>query len=178
VPPRRSAAQMEKDAQAYDLFRRGLSYRQISAQMKLRSPSTAFDAVRRAARDNASDPLESAEARQAVFDRLQDYRRAAQRVLTAKHYVVSQGGKLVTGPGPDAKPLLDDDPVLRALAVLLRIEQEENRLRDLYPPARSRVEIIDDDVARALTDQAEKEIAGFLEAHPGHGVTGDPPQAR
>jgi hypothetical protein len=169
---------MERDHQAYDLFRRGLSYRQIAAQLDWKSGKSAFEAVRRAARDNAADPLESAEARQAVFDRLQDYRRAAQRVLTAKHYIVSQGGNLVTGPGPDAKPLLDGDPVLRALGMLLRIEQEENRLRDLYPPARSRVEIIDDDVARALTDQAEKEIASFLQEHPGHGVPGEPPQAR
>lgn len=176
MPRRRSAETMERDHQAYDLFRRGLSYRQIAAQLDYKSHSAAFDAVRRAARDNATDPLEQAEARQAVYDRLQDYRRAAQRVLTAKHYVVSQAGKIVTGT--DDRPLTDHDPVLKALDRLIKIEQEENRLRDLYPPARSRIEVVDDDVARALADETEREIARLLQANPGHGVTGDPSASR
>jgi len=167
---------MESDHRAYDLFRRGLSYRQVCAEMGWKSSNAAVEAVRRAARDNASDPLEQADARQAVFDRLQDYRRAAQRVLTARHYVVSQGGKLVLGP--DGNPLADGDPVLRALNTLLRIEQEEARLRDLYPPARSRIEVVDDDVARALADETEREIARLYQANPGHGVTGGTAAAR
>lgn len=143
MPRRRSAETMERDHRAYDLFRRGLSYRQIGAELGF-SHQAASDAIRRAAKDNASDPLEQADARQAVYDRLQDYRRAAQRVLNARHYVVSQGGKLVLGP--DGNPLADGDPVLRALNTLIKIEQEENRLRDLYPPLRSRVEVITEDM--------------------------------
>jgi transposase-like protein len=176
MPRRRSADTMEKDQQAYDLFRRGLSYRQIATQLEYRSPSTAFDAVRRAVKDNAGDPLEQADARQAVFDRLQDYRRAAQRVLTARHYVVSQGGRLVLGP--DGNPLSDGDPVLRALNTLIKIEQEEARLRDLYPPARTRIEVVDDDVARALADETEREIARLLQANPGHSIAGERSAAR
>jgi hypothetical protein len=148
---------MERDHQAYDLFRRGLSYRQIASQLNYKSHSAAFDAVRRAARDNASDPLEQADARQAVYDRLQDYRRAAQRVLNSRHYVVSQGGKLVLGP--DGKPLADGDPVLRALGMLLRIEQEESRLRDLYPPTKSRVEVITEDMVDAEMAEIARQIA-------------------
>src|SRR5512146_2905933 len=104
---------MENDARAYDLFRRGLSYRQISAEMGWKSPASAVDAVRRAARDNASDPLEQAEARQAFLDRMQDYRRAAQRQLNARHYVTVQSGKIVTDS--DGKPLIDTEPNMRAL---------------------------------------------------------------
>lgn len=149
---------MEKDAQAYDLFRRGLSYRQIATQMELRSPSTAFEAVRRAARDNAADPLEQAEARQAFYDRLQDYRRAAQRVLSTRHYVASaQSGKLVLGP--DGAPLLDDDPVLRALDRLVKIDDMELRLRDLYPAAKSRVEVITEDALDAEMAEIARKIA-------------------
>jgi hypothetical protein len=157
MPARRTAEQMERDHRAYDLFRRGLSYRQVAAEMDWRSPSRAFEAVRRAARENASDPLEQADARQAVYDRLQDYRRAAQRVLTARHFVVSQGGKLVLGT--DGKPLADGDPVLRALGMLLRIEQEENRLRDLYPPVKSRVEVITEDMVDAEMAEIARQIA-------------------
>ena len=158
MPARRTAAAMEKDQQAYDLFRRGLSYRQIAAQLDWKSQKSAFDAVRRAAKDNAADPLEQAEARQAFYDRLQDYRRAAQRVLTAKHYVVTgQTGKIVTDQ--DGKPLLDDDPVLRALDRLVKIDEMEIRLRDLWPAAKSRVEVITEDVIEAEIADLARRVA-------------------
>lgn len=176
MPARRSAAQMEKDAKAYDLFRRGLSYQQIAREIDVKSKSAAFEAVRRAARDNATDPLDAEEQRQAFYDRLQDYRRAAQRVLGTRHYVTTQAGKLVDGP--DGHYLVDDAPVLAALDRLVKIDDQELRLRGLYPPARARIEVIDDDVARALADEAEREIARLSQADIGHGVTGVPGPAR
>jgi hypothetical protein len=178
MPRRRSAETMERDHQAYDLFRRGLSYRQIAAQQGYKSASSAVDAVRRAARENAVDPLEAEAARQVFLDRFQDYRRAAQRVLSTKHYIASaQSGKLAYGP--DGQPLVDDDPVLRALDRLAKIDDMELRLRDLYPPARARIEVIDDDVARALADEAEAELARITDAaaRAGHSVTGNRPPA-
>ena len=131
---------MEKDARAYDLFRRGLSYRQIAAEMDWKNQKSAFEAVRRAARENAADPLEQAAARQAFLDRFQDYRRAAQRQLNARHYLTVQSGKIVTGP--DGQPLVDSEPNMRALDRLLKIDDMELRLRDLYPAQKSRVEVI------------------------------------
>jgi hypothetical protein len=114
--------------------------------------------VRRAAKDNAADPLEQAEARQAFLDRFQDYRRAAQRVLSTKHYAVTgQTGKIVTGP--DGKPLIDDDPALRALDRLLKIDDMELRLRDLYPAAKSRVEVITEDALDAEMAEIARKIA-------------------
>ena len=156
MPRRRDVETIERDHKAYDLFRRGLSYRQISAEIGYRSPSAAFDAVRRAARENAVDPLEAMAARQVFLDRFQDYRRAAQRVLSTRHYVASaQSGKLAYGP--DGNPLLDDDPVLRALDRLAKIDDMELRLRDLYPAAKSRVEVITEDVVDAeLADLARR----------------------
>jgi hypothetical protein len=176
MPRRRSAETIERDQRAYDLFRRGLSYRQIGAELSV-SHQSAFDAVRRAARDNAGDPLEAEAARQVFLDRFQDYRRSAQRVLSARHYVTTQSGRLVAGP--DGSPLLDDDPVLRALDRLLKVDDMELRLRDLYPPARSRVEVIDEDVARMLAEEAEREFARLTEATAGsgHGVPGEHPPA-
>ena len=153
----RTAETMEKDAQAYDLFRRGLSYRQIAAQIGWKSPKSAFEAVRRGARDNALDPLEAAEARQAFLDRFQDYRRAAQRVLSARHYLTSQTGRLALGP--DGQPLLDHDPVLRALDRLYKVDDMELRLRDLYPAAKSRVEVITEDAVDAELSRLRDELA-------------------
>jgi hypothetical protein len=157
MPRRRTAETMERDHQAYDLFRRGLSYRQIAAQQGYRSHSAAFDAVRRAAKENATDPLEAAAARQVFLDRFQDYRRAAQRVLAVKHYVTVQSGKIVTGP--DGSPLADDDPVLRALDRLAKIDDIELRLRDLYPAAKSRVEIITEDTLDAECAMLARQVA-------------------
>ena len=157
MPARRTAAQMERDHRAYDLFRRGLSYRQIAAEMNWASPSRAFDAVRRAAKENAADPLEQAEARQAFLDRMQDYRRAAQAELNAKHFVVTaQSGKLVTGP--DGKPLIDREPNMRALD-RLKVDDMELRLRDLYPAAKSRVEVITEDALDAEMAEIARKIA-------------------
>jgi hypothetical protein len=157
MPRRRSAATMERDQRAYDLFRRGLSYRQIGAELGV-SHQAAFDAVRRAAKDNTVDPLEAAAARQVFLDRFQDYRRNAQRVLSTRHYVASaQSGKLAYGP--DGQPLIDDDPVLRALDRLLKIDDMELRVRDLYPAAKSRVEVITEDAVDAECARLAAEIA-------------------
>lgn len=156
MPGRRSLATMEKDAQAADLFRRGLTYKQISQQMGWRSPNAAFEAVRRAARDSAKDPLAQAEALALILDRLQDYRRLMWRVATSKHYVTTQAGKIVTDK--DGKPLTDDGPVCHAVDRLLKCDQEEARLRDLYPAAKSRVEVITEDAVDAELARLAQEI--------------------
>ena len=156
MPRRRSVETIERDQRAYDLFRRGLSYRQIGAELGV-SHQSAFDAVRRAARDNAMDPLEAQAARQVFLDRFQDYRRSAQRVLAARHYVTVQSGKIVTGP--DGSPLVDDDPVLRALDRLLKVDDMELRLRDLYPAAKSRVVVITEDIIDAELAMVARQIA-------------------
>src|ERR1035441_1291398 len=101
---------MERDAQAADLYRRGLTYRQIAAQMGYKSPQSVGDAIRRAAQSAAGDALASVEALQMMLDRLQDYRRLAWRVASTKHYATMQSGKVATHPETGA-PLLDDGPV-------------------------------------------------------------------
>lgn len=145
---RRSADTMERDAQAADLFRQGMSYRQIAAQLGWKSPSVAFDAVRRAAREAARDSLASEEALRMMLERLQDYRRLVYQVATAKHYATTQSGNVVRHPDTD-EPLLDDAPVLQAVDRLVKVDQEEAKLLGLYAPARSRVEVITEDVVDA-----------------------------
>lgn len=162
MPARRSPEAMEKDYRAYDLFRRGLSYRQIAAELGWKSGKSAFEAVRRGAKEAARDALKDGEAQQAALDRLQDYRRAMQRILAARHYQTTQGGKLITDP--DGKPMTDTGPWVSAMAQLRWIEQEDNRLRDLYPALKSRVEIIpeetiDAECARLIQEIAEREAS-------------------
>ena len=82
-----------------------------------------------------------------MLDRLQDYRRLAWRVATSKHYTTTQTGRVATGP--DGQPVIDDGPVLHALDRLLRFDDHEAKLVGLYAPARSRVEVITEDVIDA-----------------------------
>ena len=158
MPARRSLEAMERDQQAADLYRRGLTYRQISSQLGWKSPRSAFEAVRRAARDAGRNSLASAEALRLMLDRQQDYRRIAYRVLTTKHYVVSTATGIIAR-GPDGQPLVDDAPVLNALDRLVRIDQEEAKLLGLYAPAKSRVEVITEDAVDAELKRLAEEIA-------------------
>lgn len=158
MPRRRALESMEKDAQAADLFRRGLTYRQISSQLGWSSPNAAFQAVRRAAKDSARDSLAAADALRLMLDRQQDYRRIAYRVLTTKHFVVSAATGIIAY-GPDKQPLLDDAPVLNALDRLVKIDQEEAKLLGLYAPAKSRVEVITEDAVDAELAKLAQEIA-------------------
>jgi len=157
MPARRSLETMEKDAQAADLFRRGLTYRQIAAQLGWRSPNAAFQAVRRAAKDAATDSLAAAEALQLMLARQQDYRRLVWRVAMAKHYVTTQTGVLALGP--DGQPLLDDAPVLNAVDRLVKIDAEEAKLLGLYAATKSRVEVITEDAVDAEIARLAGEIA-------------------
>lgn len=157
MPRRRSAETMERDHRAYDLFRRGLSYRQISAEMDWKSPNAAFEAVRRAARDNAMDPVDADTERQVYYDRWQDYRRTAQRVLAMRHYQANQAGNLVSGP--DGQPLTDTAPWLAALDRLVKIDDIEIRLKGLNPPSKARVEVITEDVVDAEMKMIAEQIA-------------------
>jgi hypothetical protein len=63
--------------------------------------------------------------------------------------------------GEDGEPVLDDAPVLAAIDRLLRIQERRARLLGLDAPTRSRIEVVDDDVARMLVEQLEAEFAEF-----------------
>lgn len=164
MPPRRSAETVERDYQAYELYRQGRSYRQIGAQLGI-SHQAAFNAVRRAAKDNAVDPIEAAAGRQVFLDRLQDYRDAVRQVLTTTHYVTSPSGRIVEGP--DGEPLIDTDPIMRAIDRLRAFDDMELRLRDYYPAAKSRVEVVTEEAALALAAALEAQLADLNATEPG-----------
>lgn len=161
---RRSFAVMERDHQAADLYRRGLSFRQISSQMGWKSPQSALDAVRRAARDAVQDPLAAEEALALMLERLQDYRRIATRVAAGKHYITTQSGGLAKDP--DGKPLPDPVPVLAALDRLAKFDEIEAKLRGLWAPAKARIEVITEDVV-------DREIAKLREQLADNDPTGE-----
>lgn len=158
MPRRPSVDVLERDAQAADYYRRGLTYRQIAAQMGYRSPQSVGEAIRRHARYSVTDAMSGPEALQMMLDRLQDYRRLAWRVATTRHYAVTQSGNVVLHPETGA-PLQDDSPVLAALDRLLRFDDHEAKLTGSYAPVRSRVEVVTADMIDAQIADLEAELA-------------------
>ena len=154
---RRSLATRENDARALELRRRGLEYGQIAAQMDWRSPSSAYEAVQRALQDTAREASE--EVRQIEAARLDELTRTLMRVLATKHYVVSAASGVVARNPETKQLLLDDGPVIQAVAGLLRISERRSKLLGLDAPVKSRVEVITEDVVDAELAALARQVA-------------------
>jgi hypothetical protein len=166
MPRGRSIQTRERDAQAVDLRRNGLTHRQIATQLGYKSPASVHEAIRRGLQDLHHEAADGLFAMQ--MDRLDMYRRAALRVLTAKH-IAHSNGRVVLYP-KTGEPVSDHMPVLHALDRLLRIEAEVNKMNDLYPAAKSRVEVITRDQVEESITALERELAANDPAgHPGAG---------
>jgi hypothetical protein len=155
VPRPRSVAQIEKDAQAVELRRRNLTYRQIAAQMGWKSQKTAYEAVHRGLADAIQEPAD--EVRRLELERLDEYARHALRVLATPHLVVSQG--IVVVHPVSEEPLTDDQPVLQALDRLIKISERRSRLLGLDAPVKTRVEVITEDAVDAEIADLTRQLA-------------------
>ena len=166
MPRGRSIQTRERDAKAVDLRRNGLTHRQIAEQLGYKSPASVHEAISRGLKDCYGES--AGELFKIQMDRLDAYRRAALRVLTAKH-IAHSNGRVVIDPRSQ-QPVADHMPVLHALDRLVRIEQEVAKLNDLYPAAKSRVEVITRDQVEESITALERELAANDPAgHPGAG---------
>lgn len=156
MPRRRTIADRERDAQAVELRRRNLNYKQIAAQLGYSSLSSAYDAVQRGLRDTQGEA--SAEVRQLELDRLDDIARGFQRVFATKHYVVSAASGVVARHPETGEPLVDDAPVLHAGLALIKVMERRAKYLGLDAPKQVEVRTIDAIDAR-LAELAEQ-VAG------------------
>lgn len=155
APRRRTIAQIERDAQAVEYRRRGMTYRQIAVAMGVKSQKTAYEAVQRGLSDAIQEPAD--EVRQLELERLDEYQRHALKVLATQHFHVSQG-VVVVHPDTD-QPVPDDSPVLAALDRLLKISERRAKLLGLDAPVRSKVEVITEDAVDAEIKRLAEEVA-------------------
>jgi hypothetical protein len=126
-----------KDAEALGYRARGWTYQRIANEMGYRDRSAARKAVERA---TASDVRESNEAAKTLLlIDLNAAKQAVWAVLEANHLVVSDG-RIVT---LDGVAIPDDDPVLRAVDRLIKIDQELAKIYGAYAPAKHEVRTID-----------------------------------
>lgn len=119
-----TAESAEIDARACELRSRGWSYRDIAAELGI-DYSQAHARVQRAMARIVQEPAEA--ARQFELDRLDRMYRKVEEVLAAQHIVV-QHGKVVY---LHDEPLTDHDPVMRAVASLLKIQERRSKLLGL-----------------------------------------------
>lgn len=170
MPRRRTIADQDRDAQAVELRRRHLNYRQIAAQMGYQDASGAHRAVERGLADARQEASEA--VKQLELDRLDDIARGFQRVFATRHYVVSTAtGKVARHP-ETGELLVDDAPVINAGLALVRVMERRSKYLGLDAPARARIEVITEDVVdaecrRLAAEIAERESSLADAGHPG-----------
>ncbi len=148
MPKTRTIADRERDAQAAALRARGLTHRQISAQLGWRSPASAVEAIDRALADQHRENVEA--CRRIEEDKLDDLTRLVWREISRPHYVTSTAsGKVVTHP-ETGEPLLDSEATFKGVDRLIRIAERRAKLRGLDRPIQHEIRTIDEIDARLL----------------------------
>jgi hypothetical protein len=146
VTRRRTIAERDRDFQAVDLHRRGLSYRQIATQLGYKSHVSVGAAITRALAEQQGPAVE--EARKVEEDKLDDLTRVQWRILGQRFIAVSNG-RVMLHPVTD-EPMEDVGPHQQATALLLRIAERRAKLRGLDQPARVEVRTLDEIDARLI----------------------------
>ncbi|MEU1272994.1 hypothetical protein [Streptomyces sp. NPDC005799] len=119
-----------RDAQAANLRSKGRTYAQIAEELGYYDRGKAHAAVQRAIQEIVKEPAEAVlhfelERLDAELGRLDALEEKARAVLNTRHITVNNGHVIIhpeTG-----EPMEDDDPVLRAIDRLLKIEEARRR---------------------------------------------------
>jgi hypothetical protein len=161
---RRRTAAAERRAKALRLRSAGATLDDIMAAVPgYKTRAAVSQDISRAL---ATMGTESADEMRALSnERLDMLWRTAMQIMGRAHYLVSNG-RLMTH---DGQPMRDDDPALRAIGVLLGIEQRRARLNGLDAPAKVEtitIDAIDREIARLAAElgaDAAGEAAGVAQ---------------
>ena len=125
-----------------ELKRKGWHYRQIASELGVAVGTVHGDIVRALKRAAVKNDGRTAEWRELELQKLDALEQATYAVLERKHIVLYQGVPVRIYPGecagPEDRPLdvIDDAPVLNAVATLLRIAERRARLLGLDAPTK------------------------------------------
>jgi hypothetical protein len=155
---RRDPVTAEQDARACDMFARGYTYREISAELGWSNPASAYKAVERAYKATVGVPAEHARRRQ--LERLDHAHRKVRRILDTEHVMVSQG-RIVRDD--DGTPVLDPTPNLNAAARIESIEARIAKLLGLDAPTKHSVDVVTRD---AFAEEMERMAAELEDRAP------------
>lgn len=155
------ARNITRDTEALAYRARGWTYDRIANEMSYTDRSAARKAVERALARDIRESNEEAKA--LLLLDLNAAKQAVWAVLEANHLVISDGRVVKL----DDTPIPDDDPVLRAVDRLVKIDQEIAKIYGAYAPTRS--EVITMDAIEAEIRKLEAEVGDA-----GRGQTGAP----
>lgn len=155
--PRRTRDQISKDARALDLYCQGKTYQQVADIIGWKSAATALMACKRAIADRQVPELDQIDNYAVATELLKSRIAGCQEIIDRTHYVVSNTGKLVTGP--DGEPLVDTGPKLRAITEQRHLQAELNKLQGNYAPTKVRQEVVTEDVVDREIAKLAKELA-------------------
>ena len=155
----RTVEAIERDAEALRLRSRGKTLKHIAETLGYATQSNVCEAISRATADIIAEPaMEVVRQQTELLNHLTDQAMA----VLERHHVTISGGRIVyDGPEPTEdeedtrSPLLDDGPVLQAIATLLRIQERRSKLLGLDAPQRV-------DATVHQPDPAELELAELI----------------
>lgn len=139
-----------RDAEALSYRARGFTYQRIANEMGMSDRSAARKACERAMAADIRDTADEAKA--LLLMDLNAAKQAVWAVLEANHLVISDG-RVVT---LDGVALPDDEPVLKAVDRLVKINQEIAKIYGAYAPVKS--EVITMDAVEAEIRKLEAEL--------------------
>ena len=157
------AAVAERRKKAIALKLAGLDPQAIADQLGYPDRHTVCQDIRRALEANIVEQKASREQlREMELMRLDQLTVEVFRVLKARHYVVTQSGRIVDDPRTGA-PMTDDGPVLHAVDRLLKIQDRRAKLLGIDSP--QRVEVLSlDAIDAAIADRNAQLAAADAEA--------------
>lgn len=139
-----------RDAQAARLRALRLTYDQIAEKLGYADHTGAMKAAKRGRDRAVREPHQDMVAMDLA--ELDEMAQEAWKVLRNTHYVVDRGEVVHL----DDEPLLDDAPVLAAIAKLLDIQQRRAKLVGLDAPARANITHSAADVDAAVAELAHE----------------------
>lgn len=143
----RSLETATRDAEAARLRTRGLTYRQIAAELNMAGPGKAHEAVRRVLAETTQEAAD--DLRMVELERLDLMYQAALKVLETEHLTISHGRVIYRDD--NGLPLADDGPVLVAIDRMLKIQERRAKLLGLDAPTKANVTVSD-----AITTEIER----------------------
>lgn len=157
------AGTAERDAKACRMRVAGLTYDQIAGELGFRDRSGARRAVKRALAATAREP--AGELIALELERLDHLTRQLQRALVDISYAVTAGGKIVCHPAT-GELLRDYGPVIAAARELRQVSESRRKLLGLDAPAKTRIEIFDDQGAEETLSKLEAQLAAIGDGLP------------
>jgi hypothetical protein len=134
----RSPETQKRDQELYGLRIMGATFQQLGDKYGI-TQKAARDGYLKAVRERENTDVD--EVRGDELERLDHVTRTMAGIMSRRHFVTSQTGKIVTDD--QGVPLVDDGPVISAAALLLRTGESRRKMLGVDKPTQHEVQNVD-----------------------------------